>query len=128
MNKLFALMYELPMSTNNYYRIAIVGPTDMVSGFKALGVEVFAATTAQEALEQLRTIKKFSSDPLEKKLYAVICVIDDVLKGVDQAEYAKVVAGALPAVVLLPGPAGATGMAVERLRKLAEKAVGSSII
>ena len=51
-----------------------------------------------------------------------------MLKDVDQAEYAKVVAGALPAVVVLPGPAGASGVAVERLRLLAQKAVGSAII
>ena len=116
------------MSTTNHYRIAIVGPTDMVSGFKALGVEAFDATNAQEALEQLRTIKKVSLDTTDDKNYAVVCVIDDILKDVDQAEYAKVVAGALPAVVVLPGPSGASGVAIERLRALAEKAVGSSII
>jgi len=114
--------------TNNSFRIAIVGPTDMVSGFKALGVEAFDATTPDQALEQLRAIKQVSNDPEAGKTYAVVCVIDDVLQDVDQAEYAKVVAGALPAVVVLPGPAGASGVAIERLRLLAQKAVGSSII
>jgi hypothetical protein len=47
---------------------------------------------------------------------------------VDQAEYAKVVEGVLPAVVLLPGPEGSSGFAIERLRRLAEQAVGSAII
>jgi V/A-type H+-transporting ATPase subunit F len=116
------------MSTTNHYHIAIVGPTDMVSGFKALGVEAFNATNATEAIQQLRTIKQISNDPANDKTYAVVCVIDDVIQGVDQAEYDKVVAGALPAVVVLPGPAGASGVALERLRKLAEKAVGSAII
>lgn len=116
------------MSTTNHYRLAIVGPTDMVSGFQALGVEAFNATDAVEALEQLRTIKKISNDVQDDRTYAVVCVIDDVLRDVDQAEYAKVVEGALPAVVVLPGPAGATGVAVERLRTLAQKAVGSSLI
>ena len=116
------------MSTTNHYRIAIVGPEDMVSGFKALGVESFDATTSAEALEQLRSIKKVSNDLTNDKKYAVVCVIDDVIQGVDQAEYAKVIAGALPAVVVLPGPAGASGVAIERLRRLAEKAVGSAII
>ena len=100
----------------------------MVSGFKALGVEAFAATNPAEALHQLRTIKQGSNDPENDQVYAVVCVIDDVLRGVDQAEYAKVVAGALPAVVVLPGPSGASGVAVERLRMLAQKAVGSTII
>lgn len=116
------------MSTTNHYQIAIVGPTDMVSGFKALGVEAFDATTPAQALDHLRAIKQESNDPTTEKTYAVVCVIDDVLRDVDQGEYAKVVAGALPAVVVLPGPAGASGVAVERLRLLAQKAVGSSII
>ena len=116
------------MSTTNHYHIAIIVPTDMVSGFNALGVEVFDATNSVEALEQLQSIKHISNDPAVDKTYAVVCVIDDVIRDVDQAEYAKVVAGALPAVVVLPGPSGASGMAIERLRKLAEKAVGSAII
>jgi vacuolar-type H+-ATPase subunit F/Vma7 len=122
------LTYDTLMSTTNHYRLAIVGPTDMVSGFQALGVEAYNATNPTEALEQLRAIKKISNDSADERTYAVVCVIDDVLKDIDQAEYAKVVAGALPAVVVLPGPNGASGVAVERLRLLAQKAVGSSII
>jgi len=116
------------MSTTNHYRLAIVGPTDMVSGFQALGVEAYDATNSAEALQQLRAIKKISNDPADERTYAVVCVIEDVLQGIDQAEYAKAVEGALPAVVVLPGPAGATGVAIERLRLLAQKAVGSSLI
>ena len=116
------------MSTTNHYRLAIVGPTDMVSGFQALGVEAFNATNPGEALDQLRAVKKINNDMDDDRTYAVVCVIDDVLKDVDQAEYAKVIEGALPAVVVLPGPAGASGVAIERLRLLAQKAVGSSII
>jgi len=110
------------------YKIAIIGPTDMVSGLKALGVEAFDATNSSEALEQLQKIKKISSDSDDARTYAVVCIIDDVIRGVDQADYAKAIAGALPAVVVLPGPAGASGVAIERLRLLAQKAVGSSII
>jgi len=116
------------MSTANHYHLAIIGPTDMVSGFQALGVEAHNATNSTEALEQLRNIKKITNDPADARTYAVVCVIDDVIRDVDQAEYAKVVEGALPAVVVLPGPNGSSGVAVERLRLLAQKAVGSSII
>ena len=110
------------------YKIAIIGPTDMVSGLLALGVEAHNATNATEALAQLRELKKISNDPSDERIYAVVCVIDDVIRDVDQVEYAKVIAGALPAVVVLPGPNGSSGVAVERLRLLAQKAVGSSII
>ncbi len=116
------------MSTSNHYRLAVVGPSDTISGLKALGVEVFAATNSEDALNQLRDIKKRSIDPEITESYAVVCVIDKVLTDVDQAEYNKVVAGALPAVVVLPGVGGANDVAIERLRVLALKAVGSAII
>lgn len=116
------------MSMTNEYKIAIVGPEDTVSGFKALGVEAFDAQTGAEVLEQLRSLKKQTVDPDSTNKYAVVCIIEDLMEDVDQAEYAKVVAGALPAVVLLPGPEGSKGVAIQRLRRLAEQAVGASII
>ena len=116
------------MSTTNEYKIAIVGPKDTVSGFRALGVEAFDASTAAEALEQLQVIKKQTVDPDSSEKFAVVCVIESLVASVDQTEYAKVVAGPLPAVVLLPGPEGSQGFALDRLRKLAEQAVGSAII
>lgn len=115
------------MSTTSEYKIAIIGPVDTISGLRALGVEAFPATTAEEALEQLRIIKTMSADT-EGVNYAVVCVIESLVKDVDQAEYAKAVEGPLPAVVLLPGPEGSQGFALNRLRSLAEQAVGSSII
>lgn len=112
----------------NEYKIAIVGPKDTVSGFKALGVEVFPAQSGFEVLEQLKHIKQQTTDMDSDNRYAVVCVIEDLMADVDQVEYAKVVAGPLPAVVLLPGPEGSKGVALKRLRKLAEQAVGSAII
>lgn len=116
------------MSTTNEYKIAIIGPKDTVSGLKALGVEAFEATTADEALEQLRTIKQATLDPSAGTKYAIVCIIENLVSSVDQVEYAKVAAGPLPAVVLLPGPEGSDGFALDRLRSLAEQAVGSAII
>lgn len=116
------------MSTTNEYKIAIVGPAETVSGFKALGVEVFDADDVETALAQLREIKQLTVDPASTRKYAVVCVIEDVLADVDQAEYAKIINGPLPAVIPLPGPEGSKGVAIARLRKLAEQAVGSAII
>lgn len=115
------------MSKNNSYKIAIIGPTDTVSGFTALGVESFDATTGEQALEQLKAIKSRNVEDGATP-YAIVCIIENLLTDIDQAEYAKVAAGALPAVVVLPGPDGSTGFSTDRLRTLAEKAVGSAII
>ena len=116
------------MSMTNEYKIAIIGPADMVSGFKAMGVEAFDAVDATTALTQLRALKQRTEAPDATTRYAVVCIIEDVLREVDQAEYAKAVSGALPAVVVLPGPTGSQGVALARLRRLAEQAVGSAII
>lgn len=118
------------MSTNNQteYKIAIIGPADTVSGFQALGVEAFDATTGQAAMDILRELKTATTESTAATKYAVVCVIEDLLTDVDPAEYAKVVSGPLPAVIALPGPEGSKGIALQRLRALAEQAVGSAII
>lgn len=113
---------------NNKYRIAIIGPSDTVSGFRALGVDAFDAQTGEYALEKIREIKKDMSESDSNPKYAVVCIIEDLLTTVDPAEYAKVVSGPLPAVIPLPGPEGSKGVALQRLRALAEQAVGSAII
>jgi vacuolar-type H+-ATPase subunit F/Vma7 len=115
------------MATNPTYKIAIIGPTDTVSGFRALGVVNFEATTNEAALEQLRVIKAINAAGGEEQ-YAIVCIIETLLTDVDQAEFKKLTADALPAIVSLPGPDGSTGFAIGRLRALAEQAVGSAII
>lgn len=116
------------MSTTNDYKIAIIGPADTVSGFRALGVEAFDANSGEAALQKLKEIKQNTLDLESTNKYAIVCVIEDLLTEVDPAEYAKVVSGPLPAVIPLPGPQGSKGVAMKRLRSLAEQAVGSAII
>ncbi|NCN12066.1 hypothetical protein GW937_01970 [Candidatus Kaiserbacteria bacterium] len=115
-------------TTDNEYKIAIIGPENTVSGFRALGVESFPAHTGEEAMHQLKSIKQMTIDPTSPSKYAVVCIIEELMLQVDQSEYAKVADGPLPAVVILPGQEGSKGFAIERLRRLAEKAVGSAII
>ncbi len=125
------LIYKRCMSANNNnqkYDIAIIGPESTISGFRALGVDLLPADNAQQVLEILKTIKKQSNDTQTSKRYAIVCLIEDLVVGIDQSDYNQAVSGALPAVVLLPGPLGKRGFALRRLQLLAEKAVGSAII
>lgn len=117
------------MSTPNEYEIAIIGPQDTVSGFAALGVRAIDANTGADALERLREIgTRMEADGGEGPRFAVVCLIEELMADVDPDEVARATRGALPAVVLLPGPAGSQGVALARLRRLAEQAVGSAII
>ncbi|MEZ4104191.1 MAG: V-type ATP synthase subunit F [Candidatus Paceibacterota bacterium] len=112
---------------NLVYKVAIIGPADTVSGFRALGVEAIIAHDASEMLDRLKEIKQATVTG-GGVVYAVVCIIEDLLKGIDDKEYSRVVAGPLPAVVILPSAKGSQGLAEARLRQLAEKAVGAAII
>ncbi len=115
-------------NNNQKYDIAIIGPDSTISGFRALGVDLLPAENSQQVLEILKKIKKQSNDVQVTKRYAVVCLIEDLVLDINQSDYNQAVSGALPAVVLLPGPLGKQGFALNRLRSLAEKAVGSAII
>jgi len=132
MKKLFVNNYEIFMSkVLNQYKIGIIGPDNVVSGFKALGVESLPANSPEEVLQQLRLIKNTAATTIDsntKSIFAVICIIEDLLIGIDEKEYAKAVSGPLPAVVILPSTKGSQGLAEKRLRRLAERAIGAAII
>ena len=116
------------MSTQSLlYKIAIIGPEDVISGFKAVGADVFPAQGPDAALEQMRAVRDLTVDDTKPVVYAVVCVIEEVIKDVDSALYDEVVAGNLPAYVIIPGPAGSSGRAEERIRRLAEQAVGTAL-
>ncbi len=116
------------MSKNpNQYKIAIIGPSNVVSGFKALGVDAFTAQKSDEVILQLKKIKQINNSENESAAYAVVCIIEDLMLDIDEKEYAKAVHGPLPAVVMLPSSKGSQGLAEARLRKLSEKAIGASI-
>ncbi|MCB9810807.1 MAG: hypothetical protein H6779_01100 [Candidatus Nomurabacteria bacterium] len=75
--------------TIGQYKIAIIGPRDVVSGFKALGVEAFEAYSSEEALEQLKNIKQLSTDS-SSSAYAVVCIIEDLMIDMDEKEYQRI--------------------------------------
>ena len=112
---------------NNHYHIAIIGPAETVSGFQALGVTVLDARTSNDVITHLKQLKT-DRDNNTGSQYAVVCIIEDLLVDVDESEYNKLISGPLPAVMTLPGPGGSQGVALARLRRLAEQAVGSAII
>lgn len=116
------------MTLTPEYRIAIIGPHNVISGFRALGVELFSANTAPEVIEQLKEIYAVTVDDSKPIVYAVVCIIEELMQDMDEEVFARVTKGPLPAVISIPGPEGSTGIAEARLRALAERAVGSAIL
>ena len=109
------------------YKTAIIGPSNVISGFKALGVIPFNAEDGETAVEILKKIKKDLQAETEAR-FAVVIIIESLANKIPKDEFEKISRGALPAIVVLPGLEGSTGAGVAKLKQLAERAVGSDIL
>ncbi len=113
------------------HRIAIVGTREAVAGFALLGVEVVPVedrTAALEALFRLKRTMQADEHGIERNVYAIVFVTEDLLQDVGPDDQRKLAKGALPAIVPLPSHRGATGFGLQRLRSIVERAVGSNIL
>lgn len=113
------------------YRIAIVGPREVVAGFALLGVDVVPATTPAEAAESLLTLKRTlytDEQGKERNTYGIVFVSEDLASGISPEEEKKLARGALPAIVPLPSHRGSTGYGLTRLKRIVERAIGSDIL
>ncbi len=100
-------------------KIAVVGGRDYILGFKAVGVSVFPAETGEEAAQALTAI--MDGD------YAAIFISEDFADELKDI-LAELREKPLPAVALIPGPRGSRGLALERLRQNARRAIGTDIL
>lgn len=133
--------------SNSDYKIAIVGPKKVVSGFKSLGVDAFNAEDAENAVAVIRELRAKGKDDLPARLperersqtgdaqagstetpYAVVIVTENLVSNMSEDDYARITKGALPALVVLPGLEGSTGQSKKKLKELTERAVGSDIL
>ena len=101
------------------YRIAVVGDRDSIYGFAALGLETFPAESSEEAAKRLRL--------LADQDYAVIYLTETLASELEE-ELERYRETLLPAVILIPGVRGNTGMGIQMVKKSVEQAVGSDII
>lgn len=102
-------------------KIAVIGGSDTVMGFKALGLETFPAATADEAGRILRSITRESDD------YAIIYIEETLAQDLTQ-EIAKFKDSPTPAIILIPGREGSIGLGQTALRAAVERAVGTNIL
>ena len=102
-------------------KIAVIGGRETVMGFKALGLEACPAAGVGEAREILRRLTKDSEE------YAII-YIEENLASELQSEINKYKDSPTPAIILIPGREGSTGMGLSALRAAVERAVGTNIL
>ncbi len=96
-----------------------MGDRDSIYGFAALGMEPFPITDPTEAARQLHHMAENN--------YAVI-YMTEALGSQLQKELDRYREEELPAIILIPGTSGNTGIGMEQVRTSVIQAVGSDII
>ena len=103
-------------------KIAVIGGRDTVMGFKALGLDTFPAETPAEAGKLLRQLTHDSEAE-----YAII-YIEETFAQQLHTEIAKFKDSPSPAIILIAGREGSTGLGLQALHDAVERAVGTNIL
>lgn len=101
------------------YKIAVIGDYESIYGFSALGLETYLTTLPEVAKKTLKH--------LAENNYGII-YITEVLAETLSKEIEELKTQVLPAVIVIPGTYGNTGMGVKGVKKSVEQAVGSDIL
>lgn len=110
------------------YKVAIIGPPGVITGFSALGAVPFAVFNAQEAHDILAEIVQKTDEGGEDEKYAVVMVIEDLLRKIPPKEYKILSKNILPNIVSVPGIEGSQGYMTQKLREYTIRAIGSDIM
>lgn len=106
-------------------RCAVMGDTESVQGFAAVGLDVFPCDDPAEAGALLRRLAAAGEPGREE--YGVIYLTEG-LAALLGREMDALDGQMLPAVIPIPGVHGNTGAGLERVKACVEKAVGSDIL
>lgn len=101
------------------YKIAVLGDKDSVLGFRALGLDVYSADSAEQARPILHR--------LAKEGYAIIYLTEQLATGLG-AEMERYKDELTPAIILIPGKEGSLGIGMENIKTAVERAVGADIL
>ena len=101
------------------YKIAVLGDRESVLGFKALGLDVYPAETADDAQEILHR--------LARENCAVIYLTEQLGAQLGE-EIARYKNKLTPAIILIPGKEGSLGIGMANVKSAVEKAVGADIL
>jgi V/A-type H+-transporting ATPase subunit F len=99
-------------------KIAVIGDKDSVLAFKAIGVDVFAVYSDEDARETLRK---------QARNYKVIFITEDIAEKISDIVN-RYKSTAYPIVLPIPGSQGTTGYGMNSIKKDVEKAIGVDIL
>ena len=101
-------------------KIAVIGDIDSVLAFKAVGVEVFDATTGEQASNIIKKLSQTSQ-------YAVLFIAEGLAEQIPET-LAKAKLQTYPAVVPIPTTAEPSGFGLLGIKNDVEKAIGVDIL
>jgi len=101
------------------YRVGVIGDPGSVLGFKAVGLDIYPCSAADEAKKMLHKIAKEN--------YAIIFITEGLARNMREAidQYKDRM---LPAIIPIPGMDGGYGIGLGNLKKSVEHAVGADIL
>ena len=100
-------------------KIAVIGSSDSVRGFAALGLSVFGVDDAEEAARILRNLAESDT---------AVIYITEKLFSLCLPEINRYIDRPVPAIIPIPGTTGNSGIGIQNVRQSVERAVGSDII
>ena len=100
--------------------IAVIGDSESIKGFCAIGLDIFPCDSFDDAPHIFRKIADSDN-------YAVIYLTEEIFNLVEK-ERSRYENRLTPAVIPIPGVKGNTNVGTSRLSSFVEKAVGSDII
>ena len=100
--------------------IAVIGDSESVKGFGAVGMDMFICDDPPSSPQLLKKIA-------ENDYYAIIYMTEEVFEA-SAREREKLAEKQMPAIIPIPGVRGNTGIGIKRLSRFVEQAVGSDIL
>ena len=100
--------------------IAVIGDSESIKGFSAIGLDIFPCDNLEEASHELKNIADSDN-------YSVIYLTEEVFNYTEK-ERIRYEERLTPAIIPIPGVKGNKNTGRKRLSSFVEKAVGSDII
>ena len=101
------------------YKVAVIGDSDSIIGFRALGLTVLEALTPKAAEDHLR----YAVD----EDFAIVFITEPCFTA-NQDYIRSLRSRKLPAVIPIPPISGGTGLGLTQLRESVRKAIGMDIL
>lgn len=102
------------------YKIGVIGDTESIMGYAALGLDIFTAENKQQTDEILSDSQLMDSYAI---MYITETAAKDSMQFIDRYRSKRT-----PAIILIPDKNGSLGIGMADVKKAVEKAVGADIL